>query len=306
MPSLQKGFLPIPMVVMLLTVGIAVFGGYWFFSNKYKSNNAESNQSASLTNETQVKVKEDKKINRLTEEELNELHQIDDKLKEYSDSRLIFTSGSPSTDPKWWGHWNITESDLKNKNINLNSAYQNQVINGVKNFSIIQNGYESIDLNKNKTFMGVSKKFIEIFEGLVIKANIALSTGKIWADLAEPEKSVYLLANPSADAKLLKDSQYLDAFKIAKAYILKQNAQNVNEIMSICNSARLEKVKYECYFQVSVEYVDDFDCNLIREGIEEYRQICFAWKGIYNQDKSYCKLAESRSNWCESQINTIN
>lgn len=304
MPSSQRGFAPILIIVALSIVGAVVFGGYRFFNNQYKSGNTDSSQSTFLINKTQLGVKEDKKLDRLTEKDLEELHQINDKLKQYSDSRMIFTSGSPSTDPKWWGHWNITESDLKNKNINLIPTYQNQVINGLKNFSIILNGYESIDLNKNRVFFGISARFIKIFEDLIIKANKSISAGQDWFNLPEQEKSAYLLANPASGANVLKDSSYLDAFKIVRAYILKQNEQNINEIMSICNSAKLKKVKYECYFQVSVDYIDDFDCNLLPEGREEYRQICFAWKGIYNQDKSYCKLSGLRSSWCESQIHT--
>lgn len=213
------------------------------------------------------------------------------------------------------GFWEIQQETIRHSGITLDPNYQNQVLNGLKNYLIILHksypvSYDKIlEENLSRIIVVFTKKSTLIFESLIIRANQKLHSGIPFRDLSREERAAYLLANPSNNANVLIDNKYTEAFKDVKNYINSHNKELISEFKSICDSSNQNSVRHQCYtwaFMYQHNYLGDFDCDLIEPGDFGHgntKSLCYLEKAVLNQDKSLCKFVkESGVRKCEDEI----
>lgn len=213
------------------------------------------------------------------------------------------------------GFWEYQNDTIKRSGITLDPNYENQVLNGLKNYLIILHQSYPVDYgrtlqgNLGKPVIAFTKKSTLIFESLIINANQKLKSGTSFKDLPTEEKASFLMANPSPDTNVLTDSKYTEAFENIKSYINSQNKVLISEFKSICDTSNQDQVRHQCYtwaFSPSYNYLGDLDCNLIEPGSFgglNTRSLCYLEKAVLNQDRSLCKFVEeSGKRICDDEI----
>lgn len=242
-------------------------------------------------------------VSNYTEEERLESVEIDTKLNQYKDRKMIQVGITGMVNG--WGFWNVTEYELFAKDIHLDPCCKTQAVNGLKNFTIILNKTRSFEKGSTKPYLYVSNKFAQIFANLITNANSKLEKDNLFSTFPKHEQAAYLLANPAANIDVLKDKKYLNYFEIVKMYSIDQNQSFVNEVKSICDHASHKRVRNYCYFSIASSFVDNFECSLIDANDFGVRDICYRIVAIEKQDKGLCKYSGSQKDYCERSLNHL-